>query len=160
MPSARSVDSLSLAEARTLVLQDAELRQSLVDIARPQAGGASKGGQYNKHDTARLRFIRDTALKGLRLGMLVPEEDFRMIRLPPMQELEKLGSAVDKAAMAAWAERHGKRGGSKKSTLDEHEQQTATLEPPPRPDKAELFNKWQIEIRQEAQEEAARKTPK
>ena len=85
MPSARSVDSLSLAEARTLVLQDAELRQSLVDIARPQAGGASKGGQYNKHDTARLRFIRDTALKGLRLGMLVPEEDFRMIRLPPMK---------------------------------------------------------------------------
>ena len=44
--------------------------------------------------------------------------------------------------------------------MTEHEQQTATLEPPPRPDKAELFNKWQIEIRQEAQEEAARKTPK
>ena len=127
MPSARSVDILSLAEARTLVLQDAELRQSLVDIARPQAGGASKGGRYNKHDTARLRFIRDTALKGLRLGMLVPEEDFRMIRLPPMKELETHGSAVDKAAMAAWAERHGQRGGSKKSTLDaldEHEQQT------------------------------------
>ena len=127
MPSARSVDILSLAEARTLVLQDAELRQSLVDIARRQAGGASKGGRYNKHDTARLRFIRDTALKGLRLGMLVPEEDFRMIRLPPMKELETNGSAVDKAAMAAWAERHGQRGGSKKSTLDslnEHEQQT------------------------------------
>ena len=47
-----------------------------------------------------------------------------MIRLPPMKELETHGSAVDKAAMAAWAERHGQRGGSKKSTLDEHEQQT------------------------------------
>ena len=80
MPSERSVDSLSLAEAQALVLQDAELRQCLVDIARRQAGGASKGGRYNKHDTARLRFIRDTALKGLRLGMLVPDEDIRMIR--------------------------------------------------------------------------------
>ena len=54
MPSERSVDSLSLAEAQALVLQDAELRQCLVDIARRQAGGASKGGRYNKHDTARL----------------------------------------------------------------------------------------------------------
>jgi len=29
-------------------------------------------GRYNKHDTARLRFIRDIALLNTRLGKLVP----------------------------------------------------------------------------------------
>ena len=67
---ARSADDLSLPEVEEIINQDAEMRQILVDIARRQAGGASKGGRYNKHDTARLRFVRDKALKGLRLGEL------------------------------------------------------------------------------------------
>ena len=71
------VADLSLPEAAEIVEQDAEMRQMLVDMSRRQAGGASKGGRYNKHDTARLRFIRDKALMGLRLGILVPDADLR-----------------------------------------------------------------------------------
>ena len=43
----------------------------------------------------------------LRLGMLVLESDFRMLRLPPQQELRRRGGA-DAAAMEAWAEKHCK----------------------------------------------------
>ena len=123
---ARSADDLSLAEVEDIVNQDAEMRQILVDIARRQAGGASKGGRYNnKHDTARLRFVRDKVLKGLRLGMLVPEADLRMLRLPPQEALRQSGGA-DWAAMEEWAERHGRdpRSQKKDGPLDEQQQLT------------------------------------
>jgi hypothetical protein len=55
---------LGLPEVEVIVSQDAELRQLLVDISRRSAGGGQKSGRYNKHDTARLRFTRDKALKG------------------------------------------------------------------------------------------------
>jgi hypothetical protein len=80
---------LSLPEVEKIVEQDAEMRQILVDMSRRQAGGASKGGRYNKHDTARLRFIRDKALMGLRLGILVPDADLRMLRLEPQEQLRQ-----------------------------------------------------------------------
>ena len=67
----RSFEQLELPEVEEIVIQDAELRQMILELARRSAGGANKGGRYNKHDTARLRFIRDKALMGLRLGILV-----------------------------------------------------------------------------------------
>ena len=119
----RSVDELSLAEVEDIVLQDAELRQILLDLKERQAGGAAKGGRYNKHDTARLRFIRDKALHGVRWGMLVPEADLRMLRMPPQEELRQRGGA-DLAAMEEWAERHGRDPRSKKKDGEGLEQQT------------------------------------
>ena len=52
---------LELATAEDIVLQDSEVRQTLLAVAQRQAGGANKGGRYDKHDTTRLRFIRDKA---------------------------------------------------------------------------------------------------
>ena len=122
---ARSVDELTLPEAEEIVLVDAEMRQLLVAIGQRQAGGGSKGGRYNKHDTARARFIKNKALVGLRLGILVPENDLRMLRLPPQGELRTAGGA-DWAAMETWAERHGRDPPSqrKDGALDEMEQLT------------------------------------
>ena len=99
----RSVDELTLPEAEEIVLADTEMRQLLVAIAQRQAGGGSKGGRYNKHDTARARFIKSKALVGLRLGILVPEADLRMLRLLPQEQLRKAGGA-DWAAMEASAQ--------------------------------------------------------
>ena len=86
----RSASDLSLPEAEEILTMDAELKQVLVDISRRQARGASKGGWYNKHDTARLRFIRDKALMGIRLGILVPDSDLSMLRLEPQEQLRQL----------------------------------------------------------------------
>ena len=121
----RSVDELTLPEAEEIVLADAEMRQLLVAIAQRQAGGGSKSGRYNKHDTARARFIKSKALVGLRLGILVPDADLQMLRLPPQGELRKAGGA-DWVAMEAWAERHGRdpRSQRKDGALDEMEQLT------------------------------------
>ena len=38
----------------------------LRDLSRWQANGHSVGGRYHKHDTVRLWFIKDIALRGLR----------------------------------------------------------------------------------------------
>jgi len=121
----RSATDMTLPEVEEIVEQDAEMRQMLVDISRRQAGGASKGGRYNKHDTARLRFIRDKVLMGIRLGILVPDADLRMLRLEPQEQLRQRGGA-DWLAMQAWAERHGRdpRSQKKDGSLDEAAQQT------------------------------------
>jgi hypothetical protein len=121
----RSVTDMTLPEVEEIVEHDAEMRQMLVDMSRRQAGGASKGGRYNKHDTARLRFIRDKALMGVRLGILVPESDMRMLRLEPQEQLRQRGGA-DWLAMEAWAEKHGRdpRSQKKDGSLDEAAQQT------------------------------------
>ena len=123
--SPRSAAELSLPEAEAIVLQDAELRQMLVDMHERQARGASKGGRYNKHDTARLRFIRDKAFMSLRLGMLIPDADLKMLRLEPQEDLRRRGGA-DWTAMETWAELHGKdpRSQRKDGLLDETQQVT------------------------------------
>ena len=59
------------------------------------------GGRYDKHDTARLRSIKDIALRGLPFGELVCEDDLRMLRLALQNEL----SGHDKVAMDAWRRR-------------------------------------------------------
>jgi hypothetical protein len=56
-----------LATADQIVLQHAELLQVLADVRK-----RNKGGRNDKHDTARVRFIKDFALRGLRFGKLVP----------------------------------------------------------------------------------------
>ena len=66
MPPAAGLPSLRLIDATRSSRRGRvrRLRQMLVDISRRQAGGAAKGGRYNKHDTARLRFIRDKRSQG------------------------------------------------------------------------------------------------
>ena len=103
--------------------QHAELLQMLRDLSRRQANGRSVGGRYNKHDTARLRFIKDVALRGLRFGKLVPEDDLRMLRLAPQNELV----GPDKVAMDAWAQKHGRDPRSQRPDGEFTEAQQTTL---------------------------------
>jgi hypothetical protein len=114
--------SLNLPTSEELVIEDAELRSILAKIAKRSAGGRAVSGRYNKHDTARLRFIRSIALPGIRFGQLVPDDDMRMLRLGPMNVLH----GVDLASMDEWAQRHGRDPRSKKKDgwLDETEQAT------------------------------------
>ena len=62
---------------------------------------------------------------GLRLGILVPDADLRMLRLEPQEQLRQRGG-VDWAAMEDWAERHGRdpRSQRKDGSLNEAEQTT------------------------------------
>ena len=111
--------------------QHAELLQMLRDLSRQQANGRSVGGRYNKHDTARLRCIKDIALRGRQarqargrlFGKLVPEDDLRMLRLAPQNELV----GPDKVAMDAWAQKHGRDPRSQQPGEQLTEQQQTTL---------------------------------
>jgi hypothetical protein len=67
--------SLNLPKSEELVIEDAELRSILAKIEKRSAGGRAVSGRYNKHDTARLRFIRSIALPDIRFGQLVPDYD-------------------------------------------------------------------------------------
>ena len=86
-----------LPTADDFVQQHAELLQVMNDVRK-----RNRGGRHDKHDTARLRYIKDIALRGLRFGKMVPPVDVNMIRLPPKAELR----GADLAAMDAWAKRH------------------------------------------------------
>ena len=86
--------SLNLATSEELVIEDAELRSILSKIAKRSAGGRAVSGRYNKHDTARLRFIRSIALPGIRFGQLVPDDDMRMLRLGPTNVLQGVDCSV------------------------------------------------------------------
>lgn len=111
-----------LPSREDIVLQDAEMRQILLLLRQRSAGGADKPGRYNLHDTARLRFIRDKVLVGLRFGKLCPDDDLRMLRLPAKQMLR----GADLTAMDRWSDLHGrdprKKGGP--GGMDEQEQLT------------------------------------
>jgi hypothetical protein len=96
--------SLPLPTAEELVVEDAELRSILRKIADRSAGGRAVSGRYNKHDTARLRFIRTFAIPGIRFGKVVPDDDMRMLRLGPKSSLR----GADLAAMDEWSQRHGR----------------------------------------------------
>ena len=111
-----------LPTSEDLVVEDAELRSFLAAIAKRSAGGRAVSGRYNKHDTARLRFIRSIALPGIRFGKLVPDDDMRMLRLGPKASLH----GADLASMDEWSQRHGRDPRSKKKDgwLDEGEQAT------------------------------------
>ena len=85
---------LAPPEPPELAVQDAELRQLLVDIARSHASSGRGRGRLSKHDDARRRFILEKALESLRLGALVPESDMVMLR-----------GGADWASMEAWVQR-------------------------------------------------------
>ena len=87
----------TLATADQIVLQHAELLQVLGDVRK-----RNNGGRNDKHDTARVRFIKDFALRGLRFGKLVPTADLDMIRLEPKVQL----SGPKLASIDAWDKRH------------------------------------------------------
>ena len=86
--------SLNLPKSEELVIEDAELRSILAKIPKRSAGGRAVSGRYNKHDTARLRFIRSIALPGIRFGQLVPDDDMRMLRLGPTNVLQGVDCSV------------------------------------------------------------------
>ena len=112
----------SLPSAEQLLIEDAELRHILTTIAKRSAGGRAVSGRYNKHDTARLRYIRSIALPGIRFGKLVPDDDMRMLRLGPKHSLH----GADLASMEEWSQRHGRdpRSQKKDGWLNETEQVT------------------------------------
>ena len=111
-----------LPTSEDLVVEDAELRSILSTIAKRSAGGRAVSGRYNKHDTARLRYIRSIALTGIRFGKLVPDDNMRMLRLGPKASLR----GADLVAMDEWSQRHGRdpRSRKKDGWLDETEQAT------------------------------------
>ena len=114
------VHSPPLATADEIVLQHAELLQVLADVRK-----RNKGGRNDKHDTARVRFIKDFALRGLRFGKLVPTADLEMIRLEPKAQL----SGPKLASMDAWAKRHAPdpRSANQGVAIDLTVEQQATL---------------------------------
>ena len=109
-----------LATADQIVLQHAELLQVLADVRK-----RNKGGRNDKHDTARVRFIKDFALRGLRFGKLVPTADLDMIRLEPKAQL----SGPKLASMDAWDKRHppDPRSANEVVAIDLTVEQLATL---------------------------------
>ena len=109
-----------LATADQTVLQHAELLQVLADVHK-----RNKGGRNDKHDTARVRFIKDFALRGLRFGKLVPAADLDMIRLEPKAQL----SGPKLASMDAWDKRHAPdpRSANEGVAIDLTVEQLATL---------------------------------
>ena len=111
---------LPLPTADNIVLQHAELLQVLSDVRK-----RNKGGRYNKHDQARILFIKSVALRGLRFGKLVPPSDINMIRLAPKHEL----SGTNLTAMDAWSKRHAPdpRSTTQGTVADITEEQQTTL---------------------------------
>ena len=109
-----------LPTADDFVQQHAELLQVMNDVRK-----RNRGGRHDKHDTARLRYIKDIALRGLRFGKMVPPVDVNMIRLPPKAELR----GADLAAMDAWAKRHAPdpRSANQGVNADITEEQQSTL---------------------------------
>jgi len=118
--SAKIVLSPPLATADQTVLQHAELLQVLADVRK-----RNKGGRNDKHDTARVRFIKDFALRGLRFGKLVPTADLDMIRLEPKAQL----SGPKLTSMDAWDKRHppDPRSANEVVAIDLTVEQLATL---------------------------------
>ena len=82
--------SPALPSGEDLVRHQLELQLILQEVHQRYAG---RRGRYNKHDTARLRFIKDTAFPGLRFGKMVPERDMAMLSpLPPSRIARHLAS--------------------------------------------------------------------
>ena len=79
-----AVHASAAAVSQAIVEQDSEMRQLLDNIRSRHYRYPVAVQVYNKHDMARLRFI-PKALMGLRLGILVPELDMRMLRLEPQE---------------------------------------------------------------------------
>ena len=113
--------SPALPSGEDLVRHQLELQQILHEVHQRYAG---RRGRYNKHDTARLRFIKDTAFPGVRFGKKVQERDMAMLRLPPTSELG--GAAL--AEMDEWSRRHAPDPRSSNqgevARLDEEQQST------------------------------------
>ena len=113
--------SPTLPSGEDLVRHQLELQLILQEVHQRYAG---RRGRYNKHDTARLRFIKDIAFLGLRFGKVVPERDMLMLRMPPMSDIA--GTAL--AEMNEWSRRHAPDPRSSNqgeaARLDEEQQST------------------------------------
>ena len=82
--------SPALQSGEDIVSHQLELQSILHGVHQRYAG---RRGRYNKHDTARLRYIKDTAFPGLRFGKMVPERDMAMLSpLPPSRLARHLAS--------------------------------------------------------------------
>ena len=82
--------SPALQSGEDIVSHQLELQSILHGVHQRYAG---RQGRYNKHDTARLRYIKNTAFPGLRFGKMVPERDMAMLSpLPPSRFARHLAS--------------------------------------------------------------------
>ena len=82
--------SPALQSGEDIVSHQLELQSILHGVHQRYAG---RQGRYNKHDTARLRYIKNTAFPGLRFGKMVPERDMAMLSpLPPSRIARHLAS--------------------------------------------------------------------
>ena len=119
--ASKVVSVMELPNADGLVAKDAELRSLISQITSRQTRG---GGRYNKWETARLRFMRTSALPNLRLGKLPSRDDERMLYLPASKDA--CTSGPDKTAMEAWAQKWARDPRSKRpdDNLSETEQTT------------------------------------
>ena len=111
--------SPALQSGEDIVSHQLELQSILHGVHQRYAG---RQGRYNKHDTARLRYIKNTAFPGLRFGKMVPERDMAMLSpLPPSRIARHLaspqGSSLAPAASLCrspapatdWLHRHSRR---------------------------------------------------
>ena len=93
---------LQLPTAEQLHEQLARLEGLKQTMSTRSAGGANRQGRYMKVDTARFSYTNSVAIPGLRLGKLVPEDDWAMLFGPHDSDLH--GPA--KKAAHKWAEDH------------------------------------------------------
>ena len=100
---------MELPNADQLVKKNAELRQLISQITSRQTRG---GGRYNKWETARLKFMRTSALPNLQLGKMPNPADERMLYLPASKDV--CSSGPDRTAMEAWAQKWARDPRSKK----------------------------------------------
>ena len=112
--------SMDLPSADSIVRLHAEL---LLIISLCQK--RNRGGRYNKHDTARPRYIKGTGLRWLRFGKLVPDNDMHMMRFEPQSELH----GADLAAMDSWSKKHAPdpRSSAQGASAEMTEEQQTTL---------------------------------
>ena len=94
--------ALLLPTSEQLHVQLARLEGLKQTMSARSSGGAQRQGRYMKVDTARLSYINSVAIPGLRLGKLVPEDDWAMLFGPQDSDLH--GPA--KVAAYKWAEDH------------------------------------------------------
>ena len=107
-----------------LIAYECEFRDLLLRIQQRGQGGRATSGRYSKDETARMRYIKTIAQRGLRFGRVPPDDDMRMLRCDPLST-PGLPDAT-KIALTAWAAKHAKDP-RKAVAWDDELQQTSLL---------------------------------
>ena len=94
--------AMLLPTAEQLYEQLARLEGLKQTMRARSAGGAERQGRYKKVDTARLAYINSVAIPGLKLGKLVPENDWKMLFGPHDDQMH----GPELRAAYQWADAH------------------------------------------------------